>query len=59
MNGGNQHGCGINVIKMCCAMEDMIQIINGGLYDICMSVIILFLCPFNFFLFCFECLLSK
>lgn len=43
--------CGINVIRVCCAMEDMIHIINegvevGGLYDICMSVMILFLCPF-------------
>lgn len=46
--------CGINVITVCHAMGDMIHITNGGvevggLYDICMSVIILFLCPFNFF----------
>lgn len=40
--------CGINVIRVCCAMGDMIHDINegievGGLYDICMSVIVLFL----------------
>lgn len=51
--------CGINVIRVCCAMGDMIHIINGGvevggLCDIGMSVIILFLCPFNFFNFVFS-----
>lgn len=50
--------CGINVIRVCCAMVDMIHIINGGievggLYDICMSVNTVSL-AFHFFYFVFS-----